>query len=273
MSLSSILVHLDGDERSKVRLKIAADLARAHGARLTGLFAQIAAPDPVGGAPEWSSAAYAQAAAASRDDFLAAASKLDAEWIDLGGGDESEIIERATDIARHFDLIVIEQHRTDDALTPPDFAERLIVDSGRPVLALPYAGEFKTIGKRAIFAWADSAPSARSLVEGVSLVAPRSEPLVLGLSHSTEPKALAAQKESLDRAVIHLAAHKICARAEQLALNDIGLMDALLTRAADHRADLLVIGAFGGGGYPLFSRGSGSRYMLRHMTLPVLFAH
>jgi len=50
-------------------------------------------------------------------------------------------------------------------------------------------------------------------------------------------------------------------------------MDALLNRAADHGADLLVIGAFGGGGYPLFSRGSGSRYMLKHMTLPVLFSH
>ena len=43
-------------------------------------------------------------------------------------------------------------------------------------------------------------------------------------------------------------------------------MDALLNRAADHGADLLAIGAFGGGGYPLFSRGGGSRYMLKHMT-------
>jgi hypothetical protein len=33
------------------------------------------------------------------------------------------------------------------------------------------------------------------------------------------------------------------------------------------------MGAFGGFRYPLFARGSGSRYLLKHMTLPVLFSH
>jgi nucleotide-binding universal stress UspA family protein len=50
-------------------------------------------------------------------------------------------------------------------------------------------------------------------------------------------------------------------------------MDALLNQAADHSADLLVIGAFGGQGYPRFSRGSGSKFMLKHMTVPVLLSH
>jgi len=49
-------------------------------------------------------------------------------------------------------------------------------------------------------------------------------------------------------------------------------MDALLNRASDHGADLLAIGAFAAAVIPCFSR-SGSRYMLKHMTLPVLFSH
>ena len=272
MSLSSLLVHLDSGERSKVRLKIAADLARAKAAKLTGLFAQIAAPDRVGIRAEWPSAAYAQAAAASRAEFLAATARLDAEWIDLERGDEGEIIRRATKIARHFDMIVLGQRRADTMLAPADLAERLILESGRPVLVLPDVGEFRTIGKRPIFAWADSASSSRGLTNGVPLVMPRVEVLVVGFAKNDDPEALAAQKDSLNFTVGHLAAHKICAYPEQLPLGDIGLIDALLNRAADHRADLVVIGAFSGDD-SLLSRGGGSRQMLERLTTPVLFSH
>ena len=49
----------------------------------------------------------------------------------------------------------------------------------------------------------------------------------------------------------------------------VGVMDTLLNIAAG----LIIMGAFGGYGYPLSSRGSGTRYMLRHMTAPCLFSH
>ncbi len=93
--------------------------------------------------------------------------------------------------------------------------------------------------------------------------------MVVGLSKPGDAAAINYQKDSLKLAVAQLAAHGVEAKAEQLALSEIGLMDALLNRAADYGADLLALGAFGGGGYPLFSRGSGSRYMLKHMTLPI----
>lgn len=46
----------------------------------------------------------------------------------------------------------------------------------------------------------------------------------------------------------------------------------MLNAAADKAADLIVMGAFGGY-YPLLSRGSGTRYMLRYMTASCLFSH
>ncbi len=69
---------------------------------------------------------------------------------------------------------------------------------------------------------------------------------MVGFAKNDDPEALAAQQDSLNFAVGHLAAHKICAYPEQLPVGDIGLIEALLDRAADHRADLVVIGAFGG---------------------------
>ncbi len=267
MSLCNLLVHLSGDARSDMRLKLAASVARQNGARLTGVFARIA---PAG---EEGAAEYAAAAAASRAAFAEATKGGEAEWKDLARGDDGEIVHHLVALSRHFDMVVLGQPQGGDPLTPPDLAEQVIVNSGRPVLVAPFAGEFAAIGKRPIFAWSDSRCSARGFRDGMQLVAKSAEALVVGLSKPGDAQAIADQKESLHLAVAHLAAHRIAARPEQLALSEIGLMDALLNRTAEHGADFLAIGAFGGGGYPLFSRGSGSRYMLKHMTLPVLFSH
>jgi nucleotide-binding universal stress UspA family protein len=273
MPLCNLLIHLTGDDKTDARLRFAADLARSRGEGLTGLFARIAPPRQVGVVSDWPPADYLEAATASRAAFAAATQGVDADWQDLNRGAEAELIPQFVDFCRHFDLIVLGQPRGDDPLTPPDLAEQVIVQSGRPVLVLPFAGEFERVGTRPIFGWSDSRSSARGFYDGMMLAADGAEAVVVGLSKPGDAQAVTYQKESLRLAVAHLAAHKIIAQHEQLSLSEIGLMDALLNLAADRGSDLLAIGAFGGGGYPLFSRGSGSRYMLKHMTLPVLFSH
>ena len=273
MSLCNLLIHLTGDEKSDARLRFAVELARSHGARLTGVFARIATQHQIGLVAEWPTADYSAAAATSRAAFAAASQGVEAEWLDLNRGAEAEILPQLLDLSRHFDLLVLGQPRGDDPLTPHGLAEDLIVQSGRPALVLPAVGAFAQVGTRPVFAWSDSRSSARGFADAMMLVAEGAEARVVGLSKPNDTRAIAYQRESLRLAVAHLAAHKITASPEQLALSEIGLMDALLNLAADHGADLLAIGAFGGGGYPLFSRGSGSRYMLKHMTLPVLFSH
>jgi hypothetical protein len=75
-----------------------------------------------------------------------------------------------------------------------------------------------------------------------------------------------------DRILEHLKAHHVEARIEHLQVTEAGLMDTLSNLAADN-AGLIVMGASGGYGFPLLSRGSGMRYVLRHMTAPCLFSH
>ena len=50
-------------------------------------------------------------------------------------------------------------------------------------------------------------------------------------------------------------------------------MDVILSHAAECGADLLVMGAFGNAGVPGFGRGAGTRFILDHMTIPVLLSH
>ena len=113
---------------------------------------------------------------------------------------------------------------------------------------------------------------ARALADGIRIVQAGADAAVVSIAKPEDPN-VAYNKTSLDLAVAHLAAHDIAAKADQAVAVEIGLMDALLNQSADHSADLLVLGAFGGQGYPRFSRGSGSKFMLKHMTLPVLFSH
>jgi nucleotide-binding universal stress UspA family protein len=273
MMLRSLLVHLTASSRCEVRLKLAVALARRSGARLTGLFAQTAQPHQVGLASEWPSQDYRAAGEAARAVFAAATEGLDARFQDLNRGAEEDMVPQFVDYSRHFDLIVLGQRVPDNSLMPPDLNEQIIVQCGRPVLVTPYAGTFSDAGARPVFAWSDSRPCARAFADATALLRPDAAALIVNLSKPGDERALAYRKQSLALAADHLAAHGLSAQTEQIVLGDIGLMDALLNRAADHSADLLVVGAFGGFRYPLFARGSGSRYLLKHMTLPVLFSH
>lgn len=273
MTLRSILLHVTASPRCEARLKLSVELARRSDARLTGLFAQVAAPHRIGVASQWPSQDYREAGETARAAFALATEGLDARFQDLNRGAEADMVPQFVDYARHFDLIVLGQRMPDHSLIPPDLHEQIIVQSGRPVLVTPYVGTFPSLGARPVFAWSDSRACARAFADAIPLIAPDADALIVSLSKPGDEEGMAYRKESLALAADHLARHGVKARTEQIVLGELGLMDSLLNRAADHSADLLVMGAFGGFRYPLFSRGSGSRYLLKHMTLPALFSH
>ena len=227
MSLLKILVHLNESEKAGVRLRVAADLARSRDARLTGVFARVTPAHHIGVVKDWPPADYVAAAEASRAAFGVATQGLQAEWVDLHRGEEAEIVHQLTDLSRHFDVLVLGQTEPGDALTPPDLNEELIVHSGRPALVVPHSGEFARVGERPVFAWSDSAASARSFADSVPLVSKGATALVVALSKPGDEAAIAYQKKSLALAAAFLDAHGIAAQPEQLALSDVGLMDAL----------------------------------------------
>jgi len=271
--MRNLLVHLDSSAQTKGRLELATALAKRMGSRLVGVFAQTQRSVASGVVAAWPPAEYVAAREAAEAAFNAVAEGVaDRAFLDLNRGEESDIVAQATDLARHFDLFICGQPVPDTHYVPSDLVERIVVDAGRPALVAPYAGHFPDAGHRPMFAWNESREAARAFVDGIRIAAPDAKAVVVSVSKPGDP-AIEYRRGSLDLAVAHLKAHGLEARADQALASDIGLMDALLNEAADSSADLLVIGAFGGQGYPRFSRGSGSKFMLKHMTLPVLFSH
>jgi len=270
MSLKDLMVHLDSGERTKVRLDIAVSIARQHQAKLLGVFGQRAEPEKVGIVATWPSEEYVAAAKASKAQFETAASGLaQAEWHDINRGSDAELLRQITDISRYADLILLGQH--DDsakAYVPSELPEEIVLNSGRPVLLIPYIGEFAPHFGRPLIAWNNSREAAHAVNDALPLIESCQEATVVSLD--TQHDAAVSSCTELAR---HLARHGIQAKTDVLMVNDIGIMDMLLNRITDKDADLLVMGAHGHIGFPFVSRGAGTRHILRHMTVPVLMSH
>lgn len=269
-SLRNVMVHLDQSARTAIRLKMAISLAREHGARLVGVFGQRALAQRVGVVATWPSPDYQKAAEENRHAFEAAAADLpDAVWHDINRGSDAELLRQVTDLARYSDLILLGQNEDDGkSIVPPDLAEEVVVNSGRPILMIPYTGEFPRVAKRPLIAWNNSRESAHAVKDALPLIAGCEEATIISLG----PRYQEANNSCAQLAE-HLACHGIRTKTEVLVVDDVGIMDMLLSRVSDVGADLLVMGAHAPAGFPFVSGGAGTRHILRHMIVPVLMSN
>lgn len=270
MSLKNLMVHLDQGERSASRLALAVSLARTHQARLLGVFGQLAQSQNVGVVSSWPTPEYAAATQASKAAFEAATAGLPhIEWHDINRGSEAELVRRVTDRARHVDLVIMGQYdEQTKSCVPADLTEEVVLNSGRPVLILPYAGTFTEVARRPLVAWSDVREAARALNDALPLMEGCEKATVMSFAPNAEEA-----RSACDNVICHLACHGIQAESEVNVVTDIGIMDMLLNASSDLGTDLLVMGAHGHIGLPFMSRGAGTRYILRHMTVPVLMSN
>lgn len=277
MNFTNLLVHLDDSNRSAERLGLAIGLAQRFGASLTGLFAQS---ESSGAGLVARRAGPALSAAADRTsaDFQmrTAEAGVKSRWWQLSHGEYGHVIAETVICSRYVDLAIFGQHDPDgDARVPQDLIEEVILNAGRPVLVVPYAGSFPTVGERVVIAWNGSREAARAVNDALPLLQQAKSVLLLALHAQPgagEGGGNVPQVDILD----HLASHGVQVTQERMTVTSIMPMDAVLSRASDYGADLLVMGGFGGYGaslFPLFGRGSNTRHILRQMTLPVLLSH
>lgn len=269
MELRNLMVHVDQGARTATRLALAIKLARAHDARLVGVFGQRSRSQPVGAFAHWPTPEYTAAAQAVKAQFIEATQGLPkVEWHDIDHGADVDLLREIPRFARYFDLAVIGQH--DDryaALVPPELPEQIVQNTGRPTLVVPYAGEIVTLGERPLIAWNDSREAAHALNDALPLIEDCEEATVVSLNAD-----YTLAKSSCGHVARHLEAHGIKTKADVLVVEDIGVMDMLLNRASDLSADLIVMGGHAPSALPFVSRGAGTQHILRHMTVPVLIS-
>ena len=276
MGYKTILVHIDPGKRCAVRVDAAIRFAREHDAHLVALFATAPFEPPgyvlaeMGAAViEAQKRAAEKAMAQAEGEFTKQASAAGLRNIEWRTASDDPV-DAMTLHARYADLAVIGQtDPSEGSNIAADFPERLVLAAGRPVLILPSAGSFPTIGKRILVAWSLSREATRAVTDAIPLLRLADAVHVMAVNprrdeHGDVPGADIG---------LYLARHgvRVQVKTDQGAEIDVG--NELLSRAADLDADLIVMGGYGHSRVKEWVLGGATRTILASMTVPVLMSH
>ncbi len=271
--LCDLVVHVDEGPECEGRIAFAAGLARAHGAHLAAVLTQSPPYVPPSVRAEvgetffeaWrNGAADTAARLAGRVAAAGRAEGIEIEFRRVEGVAEDALLVHA----RHADLTVLSQAAGPAAGDQTRTIEALLLGSGRPVLLLPAVGRAAVPGRHVLVAWNGSREAARALADALPILKRAQFVTVL----SADPAQSARRLPGADIA-LHLARHGVKVATSTTYAGDIGIGDALLNRATDLGADLLVMGGYGHSRTREAIFGGATRHVLDHMTVPVFMSH
>ena len=152
-----------------------------------------------------------------------------------------------------------------------DLVEQVILYSARPTLLLPYASRVDAIGRHAMVAWDDSREAARALSDALPLLRLAERVQVVSWNEFDTPDA-GSLRLRLDALHQWLLWQGVPAEVGT-ETSTVGIADAMLSRAAELGADLIVMGAYGHARWAERILGGATRGLLASMTVPVLMSH
>ena len=279
MTYRSIFVHVDDGAACAQRLAVAARLARTYPAELLGAylapsveltpFTSAVLPSEV---VERRLRETGEAQRTAEARFRAAAAEagvLSIGWHAPAG----DPLEAAVLHARYADLAVIGQPSRNEPTKAfsSEIAKAVINSCGRPVLFVPYVGEYRTVGERVMIAWKDSRESARAVADALPLL--KDAKKVFAVAIATDDNENLHDLLADAQVAAFLRRHMIDATVRRIAAPDINAGELLLSQAADCSADMIVMGAYTRPRVSEFVWGGVTRVMLASMTVPVLMSH
>ncbi|MEF2550093.1 universal stress protein [Aurantimonas sp. A2-1-M11] len=268
----TVLVCLDSRERAGAILRTALAIAEAQGAHLIGLHV---VQDVVVNIPTEVSLEYIdQAREAARQDADAIATEfaravagasIATEW-----RREEPVVGAADDVwtrqALVADLVVVGQSASGADVPLTD----TLIETGRPVLFVPYAGEYAHVGRQPLIAWNGTRESARAVFDALPLLKEASTVRVLCVD--PDKAGAKAGLAPADDMALALARHGIKAEAARSHSGQVSVGDEILSQLADHGHDLLVMGCYGHSRLREMLFGGVTRHILQHMTAPVVMS-
>jgi nucleotide-binding universal stress UspA family protein len=278
MGYKTILVHCDAGRRTAVRLKLACDLAGRFDAHMVGLHVRelFQAPAFTDAGPAMDSLYRSYETAVTAEEAMAAAAFRDAvagtgissEW-SVTDGFVADILPAQ---ARSADLVIVGQAEPDSppTATPKDLAEEVAMAGECPVLIVPYIGAAKPPGKTVMLCWNNSREAKRAATGALPLLKAADKTIILLVDRKAARPDGGAPGADVAR---WLARHgvKVTVQHDTAADSDVG--GVILSRAADHDVDLIVMGIYGHSRMRELVLGGASRTLLASMTVPVLVAH
>ncbi len=280
MTYRSLLVHLDQDPLCNLRIRAAVKLAKELDCHLVGLAATgyIEVPATVRAA-----ASLTEFAALAWDALREQAQQAGQRFRDeceAQGLKSFEVVvdedEKARSLVRHAhcsDLTVLTQAdpNADGSRDAQEMVEQVVLQSARPTLILPYAGHYDGPGSNVLVAWDDSREAARAIADALPLLrrAKRVQVTSWNEAGARPDKTIRPRLDAVQRWLLWQGV-TADVRVES---TDIGIAEAMLSRAADLGIDMMVMGAYGHARWAERVLGGATRGLLSAMTVPVVMSH
>lgn len=275
MSYKTILVHLNGHVRNAQTLRLACDLAGRFDSHLAAVYALeqplfAAAMDPGASAVLKLQVDLDSQMQANAWEMVKAAeqqSGLSIERRTISGNAVDNVIVHA----RHADLLILTQEdRSQRMRIDPSFAASVVVRAGRPVLMVPYAGEFRACGDSVLIAWSGTRESTRAVADALPLMMKAREVNVV----SFNPRGNSEWGDTPGADIgLWLTRHGVRVNVRRQKSDEVDVGNQMLSLAADLGSDLIVMGAYGHSRTFEFVLGGVTRTLLESMTVPVLMSH
>lgn len=276
MTYKTIVVHVDSSTHSEARMRHASRLAVDASAHLIGSafsgVSRYASPEvgaelAIVAARDFAAIRQRNEAALVQFDAIAAAEGvLSYERRIMDDDPAGGLVQQA----RYADLVVVSQtdlNEPTSAHLVGGLPEQVVLGGGRPVLIIPYAGQFATIGSRALVAWDGSLEATRAIFNAIPLL--RSAKAVSIVEF--KPTDAAGREPGADLA-LYLARHGVRCEVRTESM-PIRAGEDVLSLAADLQSDLIVMGGYGHSRFREIVLGGVTETILSSMTAPVVMSH
>lgn len=275
MALKALLMYMNRHAAEPGKLSPVVELARRHGAHLTGLFVMppraipsyvaTSIPAEVFENQERELKTQAEALQTAFEAELEAAG-VTGEWRQVRGYTDQQINRQA----RFADLVVMPQATDSGLLSAGESVEhRVVLGAGRPVLLIPRGGVSGEPATRAVIAWNGRREAARAAADALPLLtaAERVEVVTVGKTEAEHDRFGA------DELCRYLGRHGVTARPTRLDPGNGSVGERLAAAAQEFDANLMVMGAYGHGRLFEAVLGGATQHLVEQMPVPLLMAH
>lgn len=278
MTLRTILVCLTSTASAAELLRSAAVLARRDNAHVIGLYVTeslVVYPGIAVHIPEVSYQSFLASQKAhakeAKDifDSFAKSEDFPTEWRQVSS-ENGFLADSIIANARFVDLVVMAQE--EDGEERPlinSLQERVIKESGRPVLVIPRGYTADKLGETVLLGWSDTREATRAVHDMMNLVGAGASVRVLRVGKP--PSNTLADHAAIDLATA-LSRHGPSVEIVHREKDGEKVPDILAHEAFEMGADMIATGAFGHSRAYDFVIGAATRHLLRDAKLPVMFS-
>ncbi|MZR31699.1 universal stress protein [Sneathiella litorea] len=280
MSYKTILAYFNNDKQAKELLAVATRITIDNNAHLIGVYVV----PKIWLNPAVSMEIPADFLSSQRQYYLDEAERIEAlfkhetnaagvsfEWRTLQSPDQ-KIAPVVVEQSRTADIVILSQsNEATDTDYSAEVPTAVLMESGRPVLVVPFGQQVKNMGEYVALGWNGTREATRAAFDALPFLETAKEVSLICVG--SKKKTSSSYSVMGTELAATLARHDITATIKDIPENNSPIGAQLLEEATMDGGSLLIIGGYGHSRRREFIFGGATKYILENMTIPVLISH